>query len=102
VVIVAAAMTLIPVEQQLFEYPSVFHILIIGLTIGWLSEIWNNRKRIKRRMALLVFLGYAVWVTVSEANMRFSDTFCRWESVVMICAVLFAALLSRGCHESDT
>jgi uncharacterized membrane protein len=102
VVMVAAGMTLIPVEILQVNYPTLFYVLIIGLTLGWLCEVWSNRKKIRRKMALLVFLGYAVWVAITEMKFEFSDTFCRWESIIMVGAVLFAAMFAGGCHESDT
>ena len=102
VVIVAAGMALIPIETLSDVYPSIFQILVIGLAVGWLSEIWNDRKRIKRKWALMVFLGYAIWVAITDSTLEFSDAFCRWESVIMIGAVLFVALFTRSHpHESN-
>lgn len=101
VVAAAAGMVLIPVEMLPEKSSMMFHWIIAGLALGWLSEIWSNREKIKRKMALLIFLGYAVWVAITENNFKFSDAFCRWESIIMAGAILFAVLFVGGCNESD-
>lgn len=58
-----------PVTDQFFR-------LIIGfMACGWLSDIWTNRDRIKRRFVLMVFVGYYVWTIVTEDWIQCSSAY---------------------------
>lgn len=97
VVILAACVSLIPVERLPVDGVTILYSIITLLALGWMSDVWSNREKIKHRMVLMVFLGYAVWIAISDANWKFSDTFCRWESVALIAVTVMTALFSGGC-----
>jgi len=73
---------------------SLMQLCLCSVICGWLMEIWSDRKRIKRKLALLIMLGYAVWVMIADLTYELSGLYTRREFAVF--AVMLAALLIGG------
>lgn len=85
--------------QTIQEYQGLMFRIITGcLLAGWLSDIWRNKDRIRRRLALIILLGYYVWMAATDNIIKFTTKSVAIETAAFLCVMVFA--LTRSTSEA--
>lgn len=76
-------------------HDSIIEIMLALALVGWINATWNNRRMIKQRLVLYVFLGYTVWIIATNQLTELTTVVWRYENLVFLACVV-AALLIGG------
>lgn len=64
--------------------------MITCLLAGWLTDIWRNRENIRRRIALMVLLGYYIWILITDNFIKMTPKSVAVETAGFLCIMVWA------------
>lgn len=99
-IVIVVCANVMPYHMTVAHHADMFRAVICLLLAGWLADIWHKRQHIKRRLVLLVMLGYYIWMTATDNVIEMTTRQVAVETGGVLC--LIAWLLhrrGRTCNE---